>query len=110
MVWKKFRHNGVAFPKPYEVKRVLLKIKGKKIEMNSETEEMAHAWVKKIGTPYVEDPVFISNFLKDFTKKIMYKNEVENINEIDFSSFNKILERERKDKENNLKMSLDMQK
>ena len=100
MVWKKFRHNGVAFPKSYEAKKVLLKIKGKKVEVNSETEEMAYAWVKKIGTPYVEDPIFISNFLRDFTKKIMYKNEVESINEIDFSNFNKILERERKDKEN----------
>ena len=47
MVWKKFRHNGVAFPKSYEAKKVLLKIKGKKVEMNSETEEMAYAWVKK---------------------------------------------------------------
>ena len=29
---------------------------------------MAVAWAKKIGTPYVEDPVFQANFLSDFLK------------------------------------------
>ena len=31
---------------------------------------MALAWAKKVGTPYVEDPVFAKNFHSDFSKKL----------------------------------------
>lgn len=31
---------------------------------------MAVAWAKKLGTEYVEDPVFVKNFFEDFSAKI----------------------------------------
>lgn len=39
---------------------------------------MAFAWVKKLGTPYVEDPIFRENFFKDFCEelKVPYTQEI----------------------------------
>jgi DNA topoisomerase I len=37
------------------------------VTLTSEQEEMAMAWARKAGTEYVEDPVFVRNFLADFS-------------------------------------------
>lgn len=68
--WSSLSHFGVSFPEPYKpdgrTNRLILK--GEDLSMTPEQEEMAVAWAKKIGTPYVEDPVFQANFLSDFLK------------------------------------------
>lgn len=68
--WETLSHNGVSFPVPYssDPRTNSLSIQAKKIAMTLEQEEMAVAWAKKIGTPYVDDPVFQTNFLSDFLK------------------------------------------
>ncbi|MFI5421530.1 MAG: DNA topoisomerase I, partial [Nitrososphaerales archaeon] len=68
--WTNLSHFGVSFPEPYKTdpRTNTLKIKGETIAMTPQQEEMAVAWAKKIGTPYVEDPVFQANFLSDFLK------------------------------------------
>jgi DNA topoisomerase-1 len=68
--WETLSHNGVSFPAPYvsDPRTNTITIKGKKIAMTAEQEEMAVAWAKKIETPYVEDAVFQENFLSDFLK------------------------------------------
>lgn len=66
--WTSLSHFGVSFPEAYkpDPRTSQLRISGETITMNPAQEEMAVAWAKKIGTPYVEDPVFQSNFLSDF--------------------------------------------
>ena len=64
--WKTFEHNGLAFPPLYEPKNLTISINNKILNLTSDQEEMAYAWVKKRETPYVQDPVFIKNFLFDF--------------------------------------------
>ena len=68
--WSTLSHFGVSFPEPYKLnpKTNQIKICGETISMDVAQEEMAIAWAKKIGTPYVEDPVFQANFLSDFLK------------------------------------------
>ena len=68
--WKTLSHFGVSFPEPYKTdpRTDTLLIRGERIKMTPEQEEMAVAWAKKIGTPYVEDPVFQANFLFDFLR------------------------------------------
>jgi DNA topoisomerase I len=68
--WETLSHNGVSFPAPYvsDPRTNSITIKGKKIAMTPQQEEMAVAWAKKIGTPYVEDSTFQKNFLEDFLK------------------------------------------
>jgi DNA topoisomerase-1 len=63
-------HNGVLVPPRYVGKGLAVKVRGEAVRLNDEQEEMGVAWAKKIGTPYVEDPVFKENFHRDFSKKL----------------------------------------
>ncbi len=68
--WSSLSHFGVSFPETYksDPRTNQIRIRGEVLNMNLAQEEMAVAWAKKIGTPYVEDPVFQANFLSDFLK------------------------------------------
>lgn len=57
-------------PPKYEAKGLRVWVRGVEFRLTPEQEEMAVAWAKKMGTPYVEDPVFASNFHRDFSKKL----------------------------------------
>ena len=59
---EQLQHNGVLVPPRYQRKKLAIKVLGKKITLTQKQEELAFAWVKKIGTKYVEDSVFIKNF------------------------------------------------
>ncbi|MDH2900592.1 MAG: DNA topoisomerase I [archaeon] len=84
--WATLSHNGVVFPESYksDPRTNTISIKGEKIVMNLAQEEMAVAWAKKIGTPYVEDPVFQKNFLSDFLKLFPEKYRNAKISDIIF--------------------------
>jgi len=67
---KQLHHNGVLVPTRYKGKGLIIKIRKEKIKLTPKQEEMALAWAKKVGTPYVEDSVFAKNFHRDFSKKL----------------------------------------
>ncbi|MEM2893592.1 MAG: DNA topoisomerase I [Candidatus Bathyarchaeia archaeon] len=67
---ERLQHNGVLVPPKYEAKGLRVWVRGVEFRLTPEQEEMAVAWAKKMGTPYVEDPVFASNFHRDFSKKL----------------------------------------
>jgi DNA topoisomerase-1 len=62
-------HSGILFPK-YEPKGFTITTQGKQVVLSPQQEEMAVAWVRKLGTEYVEDPVFIKNFFGDFCRAL----------------------------------------
>ncbi len=84
--WNSLSHFGVSFPEPYksDARTNQIKIKGETITMDLAQEEMAVAWAKKIGTPYVDDPVFQTNFLSDFLKLFPERFRDSRISEIIF--------------------------
>ncbi|MDA4130607.1 MAG: DNA topoisomerase I [Thaumarchaeota archaeon] len=84
--WTTLSHFGVSFPEDYksDPRTNTLKIKGESIAMNPAQEEMAVAWAKKIGTPYVDDPVFQANFLSDFLKLFLHKYADAKISDVVF--------------------------
>ncbi|MCS7134928.1 MAG: DNA topoisomerase I [Candidatus Aenigmarchaeota archaeon] len=88
-------HNGILVPK-YEAKGFKIKFKGKEIKLTPEQEEMAVAWVKKLGTKYVEDPVFVKNFFTDFCKTLGLQGNKE---DFDFSEIVNFLNEEKLFKE-----------
>ena len=90
---KQLIHNGVIVPK-YEPKGFHIFVKGKKIDLTPEQEEMAVAWVKKQGTVYVEDRVFVRNFFRDFRKALNIKEKL-SPEDFDFSMIEEHVERER---------------
>ena len=93
--WKSFKHNGVYFPPEYEWKRLSVKIRGEKLQLDQKQEEMLYAWAKKINTPYVEDPVFQRNFLSDFKKSLPQKFSNMAMDDMDISEITKYQENEK---------------
>ncbi len=90
---KQLHHNGVLIPPQYEGKGLTITMKGNKIKLTDEQEEMALAWAKKVGTPYVEDHVFAKNFHRDFSKKLGINVKP---GDIDFTEVISFVEEERR--------------
>jgi len=91
---KQLIHNGVLLPKKYEAKGFHICIKGKKVDLTPEQEEMAVAWVKKLGTEYVSDRVFARNFFKDFCKALGLGEQL-SPEDFDFSEIQRYVEHEK---------------
>jgi DNA topoisomerase-1 len=85
MKWKQLMHNGVAFPPLYEPKGLQIVINGERVQLSPEAEELAYAWGKKRTTPYVQDPVFQTNFLSDFSKLLPSKFSSVKYSELNFN-------------------------
>ncbi|MFH1180098.1 MAG: DNA topoisomerase I, partial [Candidatus Bathyarchaeota archaeon] len=90
-------HNGVMVPPPYESQGLSVKIKGKEHKLTPAEEERIVAWAKKIGTPYVEDPVFADNFHKDLSELMRFKVLP---GDIDYNPIYKMIVAERERKKN----------
>lgn len=95
---KQLIHNGILILK-YKWIGFHIFVKGKKINLTPEQEEMAVAWVKKLGTPYVEDRVFVGNFFKDFAKALNIKGGLLP-EDCDFSPIEEYVRKEREFKLN----------
>ncbi len=95
---KQLIHNGVLIP-TYEPRGFTIRYKGKKLSLAPDQEEMAVAWVKKLGTDYVKDPVFARNFMKDFSKALGVETPSK-IEDFDFSEIQRWVEQEKIKKEN----------
>ncbi|HUU77818.1 MAG TPA: DNA topoisomerase I [candidate division Zixibacteria bacterium] len=86
------KHNGVLILDiPYL--ELTIEIKGKPFKLNPEQEQMAIAWVRKLSTPYVEDPIFCENFFKDFSEVLGFDNLTDD--DIDFTNVIDYIEDER---------------
>jgi len=94
---EKLHHNGVLVPPRYEGKGLTVKINGKETRLTAEQEEVAVAWAKKAGTPYVEDRVFAKNFHKDFSEKLGVEVKP---GDVDYSEIVELVQKEREDKAN----------
>jgi DNA topoisomerase-1 len=90
---KQLIHRGILIPQ-YEPRGFSIAIRGENVKLDPLQEEMAVAWVKKQGTVYVEDSVFVKNFFKDFSKALGSK-EVYKPEDIDFSEIQRTVEREK---------------
>ncbi|MFW9787824.1 MAG: hypothetical protein ACFFE2_09860 [Candidatus Thorarchaeota archaeon] len=92
-------HNGIRVIEPPEPRGLSIRVRDRQITLTQLQEEMAVAWVKKFGTPYVEDPVFALNFMTDFSKALGIKPVLQG-DEVDFSEVIRVVEEERAIKEN----------
>jgi DNA topoisomerase-1 len=105
LVLKELKHNGILIPK-YEPRGFSIIVKGKQRKLDAHQEEMAVAWVKKLGTPYAEDPVFKENFFKDFCKALGELAPLK-LEDVNFSEIQQAVER---DKATKLNMSKEEKK
>ncbi|MEM2122943.1 MAG: DNA topoisomerase I [Candidatus Bathyarchaeia archaeon] len=91
-------HNGVLVPEPYHPRGFRIFVGGKALRLSPLQEEMAVAWVKKLGTDYVEDPVFKRNFFKDFCAVLGLGTDLKP-EDFDFSEVISHVDEERRAKE-----------
>ena len=98
-VWKTFRHNGIAFPPAHDMKSVGVVIRGQKVILSPLADEMAYNFAKKKDTPYVQDHVFVENFMKYFSKELPAESRDAKFSEIDFSRFYSLVDKEKRMKE-----------
>jgi DNA topoisomerase-1 len=91
-------HNGIIVLQPPDFPEFEITLRGKVVSLNLLQKEMAVAWVNKLGTPYVEDSVFIKNFMRDFSKALGI-NPILDIDEVDFGPVINFVEKERAKKE-----------
>ena len=89
---EQLHHNGVLVPPRYEGRGLTVLLRGKEVRLTPDQEEMAVAWAKKIGTPYVMDPRFAENFHEDFSKKLGVDVQP---GDVDFSPVLRVVEEER---------------
>ena len=93
------KHNGILVIPPPQYHGLTIIVRGNALQLDHLQEEMALAWVKKLGTPYVDDPVFEKNFMTDFSKALGI-NPTLQASEIDFAEVIEVVESERERKEN----------
>jgi DNA topoisomerase-1 len=90
-------HNGIIIaPRPTR-NHLVLSIRGEPRTLTPKQEEMALAWARKQGTPYVEDRVFARNFMTDFSAALGIKPRL-SVEEVDFGPAVRIIEAEREAK------------
>jgi DNA topoisomerase-1 len=94
---KQLIHTGVLIPE-YGAQGFSIKHEGKTITLTPDQEEMAVAWVRKLGTDYVKDPVFSKNFFRDFSKSLGLEKPASE-REFDFAKIQQWVEKERSLKE-----------
>jgi DNA topoisomerase-1 len=95
---KQLVHNGIMVPQVPLPSRLALTIRGERRELAPKQIEMALAWAKKQGTPYVEDATFARNFLHDFSTALGVKPPLK-VEEVDFGPALEIVQAERAAKE-----------
>ncbi len=95
---KQLIHNGVIVPEPPPETGMVLRIMGKPVALTPKQEEMAIAWAKKQGTPYIEDRTFVRNFLEDFCQELGLNSSL-SLDDVDFAPAIQLVQREREARE-----------
>ena len=94
---KQLIHRGVVVPAPPEPVGLAILVSGEQIRLTPKQEEMALAWARKKDTPYVQDPVFVDNFLRDFSAELGLEATL-TLNDIDFAEAYAFVDAEREAK------------
>ena len=97
--WTTLSHNGVDFPDLYQPEGLSVGVKGKQVPLSPLAEEMAYSFAKKKDTPYVQDPVFRSNFMSDFAKQLPDWCRGAKFEEVDLSGLYRKVDMEKAAKE-----------
>lgn len=97
--WQTLEHRGVALPPEHQPRGITLTIRGEKLALNRDQEEIVYAWAKKKDTHYVQDPTFQQNFLSDLQKLLPESYNNITIEDIDFSMAYRLADEEKEMKE-----------
>ncbi len=91
-------HKGILVSEVSLPSRLELVVRGERKPLSRTQIEMALAWARKQGTPYVEDPVFVRNFMRDFSAALSIEPPLR-VEEVDFGPALAIVQAQRAAKE-----------
>ena len=94
---KQLVHKGVVVPEPPPPMGLVITIHGEPVALTPKQEEMALAWAKKQGTPYVEDQTFVQNFMLDFAQELGIEPPLA-LDDVDFGPVIQVVQAEREAK------------
>lgn len=97
--WTTLSHSGVSFPDVYSPSGLSVRVNGKPVALSSLAEEMAYHLAKKKNTPYIHDPVFVSNFMLDFARQLPSWSRNAKFSEVDFSDLFRLVDEEKVQRE-----------
>jgi len=97
--WTTLSHNGVNFPDAYSPRGLSVKVKGRPAALSPLAEEMAYHLAKKKDTPYIQDPVFTTNFMLDFAGQLPEWSRGTKFSDVDFSELFHVVDEEKAQKE-----------
>src|SRR5919112_2020226 len=98
--WVTLEHRGVAFPPEHQPRGITISVGDERLPLGQEQEELIYSWAKKKDTHYIRDPVFQSNFLRDFKKLLPEKfHSISSITDFDFSEAYVLIDQEKRMKE-----------
>lgn len=89
-------HNGVLLSEIPNL-GLSIEINGKAHKLTEKQEQMAIAWVRKLSTVYVDDPIFCKNYFKDFGEELGDANLTDD--NIDFSEVIAYVEKQKEIRE-----------
>ena len=91
-------HNGILIPPPPEYRGLVITVRGNPVTLDPKQEEMVMAWARKQGTPYVQDSVFVRNFMQDLSTALHVSPRL-SVNEVDWTPATQRVESERAQRE-----------
>lgn len=91
-------HNGVLVPEKEPWRGLSIVARGQRIALTPHQEEMGLAFARKAGTPYVQDPVFVANFMRDWSAELGISPPL-TLEEVDLSELDAVVAAERAAKE-----------
>lgn len=98
--WTVLKHNGPFFPPPYQTHKIPVTLNGIKIVLPPEVEEYVTIYVKYLKTSYMENPIFIKNFSKDFSDLLPPNLKSYKLEDFDFSLVQQFVEKESEKQKN----------
>ena len=97
--WTTLSHNGVTFPDVYSPRGLSVKVKDRPAALSPLAEEMAYHLAKKKDTPYIQDPAFTANFMRDFAGQLPDWSKGAKFSDVDFSELFHLVDEEKAQKE-----------
>ena len=91
-------HNGILIPPRPEYRGLVITVRGNPVTLDPKQEEMVMAWARKQGTPYVQDSVFVRNFMQDLSTALHVSPRL-SVNEVDWTPATQRVESERAQRE-----------
>ena len=95
---KQLVHHGIIVPELPAALGLSLRVRGNLLQLTPAQEEMVLAWARKRDTPYVQDPVFVANFMHDLSQALGVEPDL-TLDEVDWGPWERVVDEERARKE-----------